>query len=305
MGVVRNRFAQFAWTVLGLNLLVILWGALVRASKSGEGCGNHWPLCNGSVVPHAAQIATIIEFTHRVTTGLALIGVVVMAVWAWRKFRNEPTASMAIASLILILMEALLGAGLVLFRYAGTDASLGRAAYLSAHLVNTLLMLGAFTLTAWYGSGHRAIDWRASNATQLVLALLAALAIAITGAITALSDTLYPVTSLQAGLAADFSAAAPMLLRLRIWHPVIAALAGFYIALVAAKFGGKVVVWLVFLQIAAGVLNLTLLAPIWMQLVHLLLADLLWIALVLLTAAKLEKPAMKMPGDRTREGVTI
>jgi len=288
---VRNRFAKFAWTVLGLNLLVILWGALVRASKSGEGCGNHWPLCNGSVVPHAAQIATVIEFTHRVTTGLALIGVVVMAVWASRKLRNEPTARMAIASLILIVMEALLGAGLVLFKYAGTDASLARAAYLSAHLINTLLMLGAFTLTAWYGSGHRAIDWRAPNAKPLAFALLASLAIAVTGAITALSDTLYPVTSLQAGLAADFSGTAPILLRLRIWHPVIAALAGFYIALVAAKLGGKLVVSLVLIQIAAGVLNLALLAPIWMQLVHLLLADLLWIGLVLLTATTLEKPA--------------
>ncbi|MGA3202829.1 MAG: COX15/CtaA family protein [Bryobacteraceae bacterium] len=115
--------------VLGFNLLVILWGALVRASRSGEGCGNHWPLCNGTVVPHAAQIATIIEFTHRVSTGLAFLGVVGVAIWAWRARLSRPTVRMAIASLILIVTEALLGAGLVLFKYAGSDSSPGRAVY--------------------------------------------------------------------------------------------------------------------------------------------------------------------------------
>jgi len=290
--------------VLGFNLLVILWGALVRASKSGEGCGDHWPLCNGTVIPHATQIATIIEFTHRASTGLAFIGVLAMAIWAWRARPNEPTVRMAVASLVFIVTEALLGAGLVLFKYVGADASLGRAGYLSAHLINTMLMLGAFTLTAWYGSGHGPINWRASDSKQLAFALVASLAIAATGAITALSDTLYPVTSLQAGFAADFSGTAPLLLRLRVWHPVIAVVAGLYIAIVAAKLGRKVVVSLVLVQIAAGVLNLTLLAPIWMQLVHLLLADLLWIALVLFTAATLEQPAPK-PATEFRPKVVL
>ena len=290
----RKRFAKFAWAVLGFNLLVILWGALVRASKSGEGCGDHWPLCNGAVIPHAAQIATLIEFTHRATTGIALISVVVMAAWAFRAYRNEPVWRAALASVILILTEALLGAGLVLFKYVGEDASFGRAVYLSAHLINTLLMIGAMALTAWWASGHNAIAWSGTKSRLLGGALAAALIIAVTGAITALSDTLFPVTSLQAGLAADFSSASPGLLKLRILHPVIAAAAGLYIAIIAVKIGrarrfATTVAALVVLQMAAGMLNLYLLAPIWMQLIHLLLADLLWIALVLFTAAVLER----------------
>jgi cytochrome c oxidase assembly protein subunit 15 len=290
----RPRFAQFAWTVLGFNLLVILWGALVRASKSGEGCGDHWPLCNGVVIPHAAQIATLIEFTHRATTAIALISVVAMAAWAFRAYRAEPVWRAAAASLILILTEALLGAGLVLFKYVGTDASAGRAIYLSAHLINTLLMLAAIALTAWWASGHRAINWSGTNARLLIGAILAALLIAVTGSITALSDTLFPVTSLRAGLDADFSSTAPALLKLRIWHPVIAAAASTYLVLLAVKIGrarplALTVIALVVIQLFAGMLNLYLLAPIWMQLVHLLLADLLWIALVLFTASVLEK----------------
>jgi len=297
---VRRRFAWFAWAVLGFNLLVILWGALVRASKSGEGCGDHWPLCNGVVLPHAAQIATIIEFTHRASTGIAFLSVLAMAIWAFRAFRGEPVSRAASASLFFIVTEALLGAGLVLFKYVGADQSAGRAIYLSAHLVNTMLLLAAMSLTAWWASGHRAVDLSGANTTTLGLALIAALVIAITGAMTALSDTLYPVTSLGAGFTADFSAASPPLIRLRVLHPVIALAASVYIivavsTVMRAQRFGRVVIALVAAQLAAGMLNIWLLAPIWLQLVHLLLADLLWIALVLLAAAALEQSPSREP----------
>jgi heme A synthase len=289
-----KRFAQFAWVVLGFNILVILWGALVRASKSSEGCGDHWPLCNGVVVPHAAQIATIIEFTHRATTGIALISVIIMAVWAFRKYRHEPVWPAAAASITLIITEALLGAGLVLFGFVGQDASVGRAIYLSAHLVNTLAMLASMALTAWWASGHRGIEWSDEVANTLATAMIAALAIAVTGAVTALSDTLFPVTSLRAGLQADISAAAPWLVKLRVWHPMIAVTAAAYIAVVVSNIHRaprlrRIVLGLIVAQLAAGILNFLLLAPIWMQLTHLFVADLLWISLVLFSASALEK----------------
>ena len=296
----QRRFARFAWCVLGFNLLVILWGALVRASHSGEGCGDHWPLCNGTVIPHAAEIATIIEFTHRATTGIAFFGVVAMAVWAYRSFRPGPIWRGAIASLLLIVMEALLGAGLVLFRYTGADSSLGRAIYLSAHLVNTLVMLGAMTLTAWWASGHRELDWSFSRKRWPVAAIASALVVGMSGVIAALSDTLYPQTSLSAAIAADFSAASPILLRLRIWHPAIAILAAILIATAALRGKARhsrVIVGLVALQLAAGSVNLVLLAPVWMQIVHLLIGDLLWIALVLFAAESLERPVRRTQGD--------
>jgi heme A synthase len=303
-----RRFAQFAWAVLGFNLLVILWGALVRASRSGEGCGDHWPLCNGTVIPHAQQIATVIEFTHRVTTGIAFLSVVAMAVWAFRAYRNDLVWPAAAASLVLIITEALLGAGLVLFKFVGTDVSAGRVIYLSAHLINTLLMLAAMALTAWWASGHRGLEWPGAMGRALGGAILATVAIAVTGAITALSDTLFPVNSLLAGIQADFAAASPTLVKLRILHPLVALAAGAYIAIAISRVDRapllrRATIALVGIEIAAGALNLVLLAPIWMQLVHLLLADLLWIVLILFTAAVLEKSAVQVISPPLRGGV--
>jgi cytochrome c oxidase assembly protein subunit 15 len=296
---VSRRFARYAWTVLGFNIVVILWGALVRASKSGDGCGNNWPLCNGAVVPTAPRIATVIEFTHRLSTGAALIAVVAMAVWAFRAFGPGLIRRAAAASVFFILSEALLGAGLVLLRYVGEDASVGRALYLSAHLINTLLMLGAIALTAHWSSGGPAVRWNREGIIPklLAIALAGALLVGVSGAIAALGDTLFPVTSLRAGWEADFSSASHLFIRLRIWHPLIATLGGIYTGVIALWIARRApdsrpmalaVVTMVALQLTAGAVNLTLLAPIWMQMVHLLFADLLWIALVLFAATALE-----------------
>ena len=129
--------------MLAWNVLVVLWGAYVRASGSGAGCGSHWPLCNGEVVPIAPRIETIIEFTHRAMSGVALVAVVALWLWSRAGFpRGSRVRTMALASLVFLITEALLGAGLVLFNYVDKDQSVGRAIYLSLHLVNTLLLLG-------------------------------------------------------------------------------------------------------------------------------------------------------------------
>jgi heme A synthase len=277
-------FARYAWGVLLYNLLVIVWGAYVRATGSGAGCGSHWPLCNGEVVPRSAGAATMIEFTHRLTSGLALILVAVLAIWAFRAFpRKHPVRTGAAVSLALILVEALLGAGLVLFRYVAENASAGRAIYLSAHLVNTLLLLGAITMTAWWASaGNRAVfrRWRGALAVGFALSLV----LGVSGAIAALGDTLFPPSPVRESTHA--------LVRLRLLHPLIAVIACAYLAgmawIASARFGlrrnAHALLWLIAVQLAAGVVNVLLLAPVWMQLVHLLLADLVWIALVLLAA---------------------
>ena len=292
--------------VLGFNILVILWGALVRASRSGEGCGDHWPLCNGTVIPHAAQIATLIEFTHRITTAIAFLSVVVMAVWAFRRYRQELVWPAAAASLGLIISEALLGAGLVLFKFVGTDVSVGRVIYLSAHLINTLLMLAAMALTAWWASRNAPVQLRNVEIRAVGPVILCAVGIAVTGVVTALSDTLYPVSSLRAGFEADFAVASPWLVKLRIWHPVIAILAGAYIVISISRIEGaprlrQMAMALVGMELAAGMVNLFLLAPVWMQLIHLLLADLLWIVLVLVSAVVLEESAVSKLSNRATE----
>lgn len=297
----QDRFARFAWGVLIYNLLVVLWGAFVRATGSGAGCGSHWPKCNGVFIPHEPSVKTVIEFAHRTTSGLALVFVVIMAVWAFRSYpRSHSVRLGAGLSLLFIISEALVGAGLVLFSLVAENASMVRAFSISIHLVNTFLLLGALTLTAWWASGGAAMWVRGHGRVAMLLgmALLGLLLVGMSGAITALGDTLFPAASLAEGFAQDFSPGAHLLIRLRIWHPVLAILIGLFTVVtaryVSAQRPGRTVKQLAQalavlfgIQLFVGSLNVALLAPVWMQLVHLLLADLVWIALVLLTGAVL------------------
>jgi heme a synthase len=287
------NFTRFAWAMLAWNVLVVLWGAYVRASGSGAGCGSHWPLCNGEVVPAAPRIQTIIEFTHRVMSGIALVGVAALWLWSRMSFaRSSRVRRMALASFVFLLVEALLGAGLVLFNYVDQNVSVGRAFYLSLHLLNTLLLLGALALTGWFS--RVTVPGSERRSPWVMTALPIAALVSVTGAIAALGDTLFPATSLAQGLHQDFSGAANFLLRLRILHPTFAVLAGcYFVAIsimilrsknqhgVATKLSVAVLV-LALAQLSAGAINVILLAPVWMQITHLLLADLVWISLVLL-----------------------
>ena len=280
--------------MLAWNVIVVLWGAFVRASGSGAGCGSNWPTCNGVVIPRAPQTATLIEFTHRMTSTVALLAVAVLCFWALRSFqKGHPVRRTAVLSMLFLLMEALLGAGLVLFEYVGRNASVGRAIYLSAHLVNTQLLLAVLTLTAWFTG--RETNQRRSG--PIVAALPLALLVSVTGAIAALGDTLFPATSLTAGLQQDLSTTAHFLLRLRIFHPVLAVCAAIFFGLLAISVirnstsaedqrAAWAVALLVVVQLYAGAMNVLLLAPVWLQIIHLLLANCLWIALVILSYSR-------------------
>jgi heme A synthase len=296
-----TRFAKYAWGVLAVNIGVILWGAYVRATGSGAGCGSHWPLCNGEVIPRSSTFETLVEFTHRLSSGLALILILGMFVWAFRKYPRQHIVRMgATLSVILIFTEALVGAGLVLFSWVAKDESLGRVIAMAVHLVNTFLLLAALTLTAWWASGGARI--RLSDKGLITwafgLGLLGVLILGVTGAITALGDTLFPAGSLAQGLSQDFSPTAHFLIRLRVFHPFIALLTGIYTVSLAVWIGLSredrmarrmtVLLSVIFiLQLIAGLINLVLLAPVPMQIIHLLLADLLWISFVLSAAVTL------------------
>ncbi len=303
---VRARFHRFAWGVLAYNVLVILWGALVRATKSGAGCGGNWPLCNGEFVPAASQTATVIEFTHRVMSGVALIAVVGLLVWAWKAYPAGHLARRWAAwSMVFICTEALIGAALVLLGHVAANESVGRVYSLSTHLVNTFLLLASLALTAWHASDsevasrdERAGAVRASGRSLTALAIVALVGVALAGAITALGDTLFPSHSLAQGVAEDFSATANFLVRLRIIHPAIAVMAGAFIAILGARaylvkqtprlrFLGAALIACVCTEILAGIANVLLQAPVPMQLVHLLIADALWITLVLFASERL------------------
>jgi heme A synthase len=296
-----SGFARYAWGVLAFNVAVVLWGAVVRATNSGAGCGRHWPACNGEVMPELASHELLIELAHRATSGLALLLVVAMAVWAWRAFpAGHRVRRGAALSMALILVEALLGAGLVLFELVADDKSAFRAFSMAAHLVNTFLLLGALTLTGWWASGGGEVRVRGRGALGAVLlsALGATILVGATGAVTALGDTLFPKTT----VGFEFSSTAHFLERLRIVHPLLAIATGVYITIVAwvvrrarptpaTQRLATVLTTLFAMQVTAGVINIVLRVPLWMQLTHLFLADCVWIALVLTTASALEERA--------------
>ncbi len=296
-----DRFSRYAWFTLAFNIGVILWGAVVRATGSGAGCGSHWPLCNGEVMPRAPRIETLIELSHRLTSGIALLLVVGLVVWAFRsRPRGHAARRAAVFTLVLMLTEAAVGAGLVLFELVADNQSMARALFMATHLTNTFFLLGAMTLTAWFASGGAPFRLRGRGglAGLLMLGLAGLLLAGVSGAVAALGDTLFPSESLAQALREDLSPTAHLLIRLRIFHPMISIAAGFLIASVALQIkkhelgerARRFTLWtlsLVIAQLAAGLVNVLLLAPVWMQVVHLLLADLLWISYILLGASAL------------------
>lgn len=296
----RIRYARYAWGVLAWNVAVVLWGAFVRASGSGAGCGSHWPKCNGMVIPQSPTVHTLIEFTHRMMTGLDTFLVLGLLVAAFRLYpRGSPVRLGAVLSTFFLVTEALVGAALVKFDLVADDTSTARVWVMAVHLVNTFILLGVLTLTAWWADGGWAIRLRGQGrvAWAMLLAVLATIAVGTTGAITALGDTLYPKQ--QVGIAE--AAAATFLERLRIVHPIVAVLTAAYVVLAGAiarrmrpsaetERLSRLLVALFVAQIVAGLFNVMMLAPVWMQVVHLLLADAVWITLVCTTAAALAAP---------------
>ena len=296
---------RFAWAVLAYFIAVILWGALVRATGSGAGCGDHWPLCNGTVIQHSPRLDTMIEFTHRVTSGLSFFSAVGLLVWTFAgTARGHLARSASVAAVVFTLIEAVLGALLVKLGLTAQSQSPLRAPYLALHLTNTLLLLAALTLTAHFLSrtaGYTRNSIRVIAPLGALTGLIIILIVGVTGSLAALGDTLFPATSISAALAQDFSATSSWLVRWRWTHPTIAFLAGVFLIWLLVRASRRSQHWnnrglsaLVLILLAAqcvfGVLDVVLLAPVWLQIVHLLGADLLWAALVVLTARVMLEP---------------
>ena len=295
------RFRSYAWGVMWGMIPVILWGAFVRISKSGAGCGEHWPTCQGEVVPLAASTETLIEFTHRAMSGLLGLAAVILVVWAWRAFpRHHPVRKAAMGTLLFVLAEGAIGAMLVLLGLVGDDARPVRGLVIAIHLVNTLGLLGCATLTAHLAGGGSAPDWRDRRRSWAFVVGLVLMALtAATGAVTALGDTLFPVElglgeGLWPHIQAELSSGQHLLVRLRAVHPMIAVVGALFLLYLAhvqhdegasppVRFWALRLALLVVLQVALGLANVALAAPAWMQLAHLLVADLIWIGLVMLT----------------------
>lgn len=291
-----TRFAKFAWLTLAFTVLVILGGAFVRATGFGAGCGSHWPTCNGEIIPRSGSLDTFVEFGHRITSGVAFLMVLAMCLWAFRAYpRKHIVRFGALMSLIFMIIEALIGAGLVLFERVATDVSYARAVWMAAHLLNTFILLLWVILTAWWASGGARFPLRGQGWTGAATlgALLLMTLIGMSGAVTALGDTLKHLNVIHTN-----PIVGETLLALRVYHPTLAVGIAFYMLFVltrimldrpsptAFKLGvGFNLLYVA--QLGLGLLNVWLKAPIWMQLVHLLVTDILWIMLVLFSATVL------------------
>jgi len=287
-------FVRYAWFVVAYLVGVILWGAVVRATGSGAGCGNHWPVCNGEIIPRAESIETLIEFSHRLTSGFSGILIIILVIWA---FRLKPVRKfvrvMAIMSLVFVIIEGGIGAALVRLELVEDNASTLRAVAIGLHLVNTLVLLGWAALTAWGASQTRPIRFVASAQTKLLvlIALLGFSLMSAAGAITALGDTL-----LMSGVIGEATNYVDhILISLRAWHPILAIVVSVYLFVMGYLFLHQydspqvnqqiyALFMLVSLQVGMGILNIALQAPVWMQVLHLLLADTLWLLLIVLSA---------------------
>ena len=288
--------ARLAWLSVAYNIAVILWGAYVRASGSGAGCGSRWPLCNGEFLPSTTQFQTLIEFTHRVTSAVSLVLVSFLLVWCWKQTSKGDWARYSsVGGLLLLLNEALLGALLVLSDHVGLDRSAAHALFLCLHFANTLLLLGALALTArWLSIGDPRFVPVAKLQKRIAigLGLVSVMVIGMTGSLASLGDTIFPIGSLRYALMQDFSSSSHALLRLRLLHPVAAVMGCSYVLWLLWTFWGKqdhsewtrVLAVTLMAQIALGAMNVILLAPAWLQMMHLLIAEMFWMLLVLASA---------------------
>lgn len=312
-----SRFAKYAWVVLGYNMLVVLWGVFLRASKSGDGCGMHWLTCHGEVLPSAPEFKTVIEFTHRIMSafdGVLMLVLVGWAIWLWRSNRSDRSRSTlrtAAIAFFFVLTEGAIGAGLVLTGNTAETLTAARPFWMAAHLVNTYILLAFLTLTARSASGAELVRLRVAPKylAAIAIGVIAIFIVSISGSIAALSNMIFPSGTLTESVAKDFSETSHILLRLRLLHPVTAILSSVFIIFLTGwmakeRFGAKAVTrWsnvlaiLILGQIAFGAATLLMLGPIVMQLGHLLMADAVWISFVLFGAAFLASDATPTPSE--------
>jgi heme a synthase len=295
-------FSQIVFALIVYTLLVILWGAWVRISHSGDGCGNHWPLCHGELIPDEAEYKTWIEFGHRLMSGSFGIVVILIFVWSRKLFKQDHMArKFAKLMFIFTITEALLGAVLVKASLVGSSDSVMRAFVMALHLVNSLILVA--TVVGLWDFSRLSFQKRNSSPIELkhklknripMYFILGFMALACTGAIAALSTTLFPSEGLIEGLQNDFTPGSHYLLKWRGLHPILGVLIGGTLAL-----GPWLLINLMqekekllikrsihlslsaFVGIVIGIVTLVLLSPLFLKLTHLLAIYIIWVNLIL------------------------
>ena len=295
----RVSYTGAAWATLAFTLFVVLWGGFVSASGAGDGCGDDWPLCGELLSPSGTTPAdaadTLVEFTHRATSGLALLAVAGLVVWSRRRFPPGHHARYwAALSLAFMVVESLIGAALVIFQWVDMNVSLARALVQPIHLANTYFLMGALACAAWWSGPRRpaaALD--PGRPDRLVAGALGGLiVVSAFGTVASLASTVFPSESFLDGVRSDFAGGAHYLIRLRVWHPAAVLAFGAYLVWLGRRLGRVLpdglpapflpVAAVFATELAVGVLDALLLAPIALQMAHLFLAHALWLGLMAL-----------------------
>ena len=277
---------------------MILWGAWVRISHSGDGCGQSWPSCQGQyLIDSGEQEKTWIEWIHRATSGLFGIVVLILVVWSFLKFPlRHPVCKSVLCVFLFTISEALIGARLVLAGLTGSNTSPVRMLTMNLHLLNSLLLVSSLFVCWRFSIGRRfSFSW------QSFTPILVFLMIAVFGSVSSLASSLFPSHSLWEGLALDFNPESPWLIRLRLLHPLLALILGgafLYYCFFKDKpeqgdkaqtCSRKIFIICLCLLLLSGLMNLLLLSPVFLKLTHLLIVYLLVMSFVL----TLERPPEK------------
>ncbi len=287
----RRLFTTLAWSLLIYHLAVIAWGAFVRASFSGDGCGSHWPLCDGEIIPSFSSHKLIIELSHRATSGMILPMLLALLIYARRLFPSGHQSRKALTlALVLAGVEALIGAALVKLHLVADNDTIARASVMSFHLVTTFFLVGSITVAALQGSAPARFEGRGQGAVGWALALgyISIIVLGVSGAVSALGHTLRPTDNV---LAAAISSNTHWMVRLQPLHPLIATSVGLYLLLTGGllihlrpteevRKAVRAMVGLYALQLIIGLVNILIKAPIWLQMIHLATADAVWISFV-------------------------
>jgi cytochrome c oxidase assembly protein subunit 15 len=284
------------------TLLVILWGAWVRISHSGDGCGDSWPLCNDQLIPQTNSAKTWTEFSHRFMSGL--YGIWVLGIWLWVKFKVDPQSSLQKTKNLLLFFtftEAALGAKLVLSGLVGLEDSIHRSFFMSLHMINSLALMAATYLCSLICKieiqdkelykTHLSHFLSQTHRKKFILAGVFLVFVFASGAIASLSTTIFPSSSLWEGLLMDFKANSHYLVKLRGSHPLTGLIAGLtsvalaYSLLMSGlhdQLRQQTSRFFVFsiLQTALGILALLMLSPLPLKILHLTVGHLYFLSIV-------------------------
>ena len=284
-----NRLSFYG---LVISIASIIAGAIVRATGSGDGCGASWPTCNGKIVPELKTSSELIEFSHRSISGILLIITLIIFL---KSFNNSvPVLQKRVirALTFFVLLEALIGAVIVIYEWVGLNSSTPRIIAVPFHLINTFGLLGAYTLL-FHLTKNSKTSLNNFFDKGFKIGLILFLLSGATGSIAALADVIFPSESFIMGLAEDFDSNSEILTRLRVLHPIVASFLSIYLYSEANRLQReykvitKNIKLLVLLGVFLGVLNVVSNIILPLSILHLLIADLLWVLYVYKSAEKI------------------